>query len=614
MIAFVGVLTSRIPRHVDRGGLIRLGLQILLVTVLYWGGAWLGLRLALDNRNVTTVWPPTGIAVAALFLLGPRVWPGVFLGALLGNLTNAAPVDTSFGIAVGNTLAPVLATYLLRSVGFRATLERVVDVAGIVAAGLFGMLVSATLGSTVLLLTGQLSGPFSKAWTIWWIGDAMGVVVLAPAIFTMVTGWRRLRMPPLRAVEALAFLVLMPAAAFAFVAARDPLWYLVIPLALWGALRFRQPIAALTVAVVSTVSVVAVYEQLGPVTDLPLTTRLATLQLFNATLALTVMLLTALADERWKAWDALQASARDLEERVRTRTDELVAAQRSVADASERERTNLRAAFERISRLERMKSDFLQLASHELRGPVGIIRGYLEMIDDGTFGETPEAIKPAVSVLEAKAEQMGRLVAQMLETARLETDHPVTERRRVDVAELLRGAVDSAARVVSSKHRFVVENADHATTVFVDPDQVNTILTNLLDNAVRYSPDGCEITTRLERRNGTVAVLVSDMGIGIAPEDVGRLFRSFSRVVTAENAHITGTGLGLYISRKLAVVNGGDLAVSSSPGTGSTFTLTLPATAEGDGSRSAGDGGVSQDRAAPDSEGAPRRRETGAHR
>lgn len=597
IIAGVSALASRLSPHLDRRRLVRLAIEIVVVAALYWGGAWLGLRLAFSNRNVTAVWPPTGIAVAALFLLGPRVWPGVFLGALLGNITNAAPAGAAVGIAVGNTVAPVLATYLLKGVGFRATLDRVVDVAGIVAAGLFGMLVSATLGCTVLLITGQLTGSFSEAWTVWWIGDAMGVIVLAPVIFTLATTTRRRwRMSRLRAVEALTFLILMPAAAFAFVAAADPLWYLVIPLALWGALRFRQPVAAITVFLISTVSIVAVYNGLGPVTDLPLTTRLATLQLFNASLALTVMLLVALADERSRAWDALQASARDLEDRVKQRTHEMLAAQRSAAEANERESTNLRAAVERISRLERMKSDFLQLASHELRGPVGIIRGYLEMIEDGTFGETPASIQPAMSVLDAKAEQMGRLVAQMLETARLETDHPVTERRPVDLAELLRGAVDSAATVVSSKHRFVVENADDAAPVFADPDQVNTILTNLLDNAVRYSPDGCEIKTRLETRNGTVAVLVSDAGIGIAPEDVSRLFKSFSRVVTAENAHITGTGLGLYISRKLAVVNGGDLAVSSSPGTGSTFTLTLPASVDGvNGDGPAGDG-VSHDR------------------
>lgn len=569
-----------VSRPLPMRNVVRVLLELVVVAALYWAGARLGLRLAFSNRNVTAVWPPTGVAVAALFLLGARVWPGVFAGALLANITNAAPLETSAGIALGNTLAPLLAAYLLRRLSFRATLDRVVDVVGIVAVGLVGMLVSATLGSTVLLLTGELGGSYGSVWTVWWIGDAMGVIVFAPALFTLVSAWNRLRMRPLRLTEALAFLVLMPVAAFFFVARPESLWYLVVPLALYGALRFRQPIAAVTVALVSSVSVIAVVNGLGPITDLPLTTRLVTLQLFNATLALTVMLLTALADERSRAWDALTASARDLEERVRQRSDELLVAQRSVAEANEREATNLRSAVERISKLESIKSDFLQLASHELRGPVGIIRGYLEMISHGTFGQPPDAMQPALSVIDAKADQLSRLVSQMLETARLEADEPVTAPRPIDVAELVRSAVDSVAAVSSQKYRFVVENAD-VGSAFADPDQVSTILTNLLDNAVRYSPEGSEIRARLEQHDGTVSVVVSDAGIGIAPEDVGRLFKSFSRVVTAENAHIAGTGLGLYISRKLAVVNGGDLAVSSSPGAGSTFTLSLPVAGDG---------------------------------
>jgi signal transduction histidine kinase len=573
-------LVMPVSRPLPMRNVVRVLLELVVVAALYWAGARLGLRLAFSNRNVTAVWPPTGVAVAALFLLGARVWPGVFAGALLANITNAAPLDTSAGIALGNTLAPLLAAYLLRRLSFRATLDRVVDVVGIVAVGLVGMLVSATLGSTVLLLTGELGGSYGSVWTVWWIGDAMGVIVFAPALFTLVSAWNRLRMRPLRLTEALAFLVLMPVAAFFFVARPESLWYLVVPLALYGALRFRQPIAAVTVALVSSVSVIAVVNGLGPITDLPLTTRLVTLQLFNATLALTVMLLTALADERSRAWDALTASARDLEERVRQRSDELLVAQRSVAEANEREATNLRSAVERISKLESIKSDFLQLASHELRGPVGIIRGYLEMISHGTFGQPPGAMQPALSVIDAKADQLSRLVSQMLETARLEADEPVTAPRPIDVAELVRSAVDSVAAVSSQKYRFVVENAD-VGSAFADPDQVSTILTNLLDNAVRYSPEGSEIRARLEQHDGTVSVVVSDAGIGIAPEDVGRLFKSFSRVVTAENAHIAGTGLGLYISRKLAVVNGGDLAVSSSPGAGSTFTLSLPVAGDG---------------------------------
>ena len=151
---------------------IRLLVDLLIVATLYWVGARLGLRLAFANRNVTAVWPPTGIAVAAFFLFGTRVWPGVLAGAVLANLTNGASVETSIGIAIGNTLAPLFAGYFLRSVGFRGELDRVADVVNITAAGLLGMLVSATLGTTALWLTGALNGSYGSTWTVWWIGRA----------------------------------------------------------------------------------------------------------------------------------------------------------------------------------------------------------------------------------------------------------------------------------------------------------------------------------------------------------------------------------------------------------------------------------------------------------
>ena len=577
MIATVGavaLLRGRAPARTP----VRLLIEVLIVAAVYWGGARLGFRLAFDNRNVTPVWPPTGIAVAAFFLLGPRVWPGVFLAALLANMTNGASWETSSAIAVGNTLAPLLVAYLLRRVGFRAELDRVVDVVAIVTAGLVGMLVSATLGTTALLLNGELSGAYGSVWTVWWIGDSMGVIIFAPAILTFLASRRLLPSSRIRQVEALAFLVGMPIVAVLLLTSMVPLWYIIIPLWLWGALRFRQPIAALSVALVSSVSILVLVNGYGPFNyaNLDATTRVATLQLFNATLALTVMLLTAIADERSRAWSELQSAARDLEERVRERSDELVLAQRSIAEAKEREAASLRVSVQRISHLESIKSDFLRLASHELRGPIGIVRGYIEMLLDGTFGRLPPTTRPAMMVIDEKAAHMGRLVDQMLETARLEGEHPPSERREVDLTHLLRQAVDSTAATAGRKHAFVVDGDGAPQVIEADPEQIATVLTNILDNAVRYSPDGGEIHIRSESHDGSVEVSVSDAGIGIAEQDIGRLFKSFSRVVTADNASISGTGLGLYISRKLAVLNSGDLHVSSAPGEGSTFTLTLP--------------------------------------
>jgi signal transduction histidine kinase len=590
MIATVGaaaLLRGRAPART----VIRVLIEVLVVAAVYWGGARLGFQLAFANRNVTAVWPPTGIAVAAVFLLGPRAWPGVLVGALAANITNGASVETAIGISIGNTLAPLIAAYLLRRAGFRAELDRVVDVVNIVAAGLLGMLVSATLGTTALLLTGALTGSYASAWTVWWIGDSMGVIIFAPAILTFVAARRRLPTTRALQIEGLAFLIGMPVIAALLLTSMVPLWYLITPLTLWGALRFRQPLAALTVGLVSSVSIVVLVNGFGPFNyaNLEPTTRVATLQLFNATLALTVMLLTAIADERSKAWSELQSAAHDLEDRVRERSDELVLAQRSIAEANEREAAALRVSVQRISHLESIKSDFLRLASHELRGPVGIVRGYVEMLLDGTFGELPPTTRPAMSVLDEKAAHMGRLVDQMLETARLEGEHPPSVRRPVDLAQLLRQAVDSTASTASPKHTFIVDGDGAPQIIVADPEQIATVLTNILDNAVRYSPDGGAIHVRSESRDGKVSVSVSDAGIGIAEEDIGRLFKSFSRVVTPDNASIAGTGLGLYISRRLALLNSGDLHVASAPGEGSTFTLMLPLAPEKNGNGNGGE-------------------------
>src|SRR5579864_7255560 len=137
------------------------GAHLLLVAAVaaaYLIGARLGLQLAFANRNVTAVWPPTGIAVAALLLFGLRALPGVAIGAFLANLTNGAGLEAAVLISVGNTLAPLAASLLLtRVLAMRRDLARVRDVTALVVAGLVGMTISATLGTVALLITGGLS-------------------------------------------------------------------------------------------------------------------------------------------------------------------------------------------------------------------------------------------------------------------------------------------------------------------------------------------------------------------------------------------------------------------------------------------------------------------------
>jgi signal transduction histidine kinase len=243
------------------------------------------------------------------------------------------------------------------------------------------------------------------------------------------------------------------------------------------------------------------------------------------------------------------------------------------ADVVDRER----AHSERMESLERTKTEFLRLASHELRAPLTVIRGYIAMLDEGSLGELPVKTRElAMPILTTKVQEMSTLIEQMLETARLEDNRMHLKLERLDLTSVLRDAARTAEPLAGHDHPIRVEEPATVVPVLADRARLGIILTNLIDNAVKYSPAGGAVRCSLEARDGLAVVQVSDRGIGIAPEDQARLFSLFGRIVTPENSHIPGTGLGLYLSRELARLHGGDITLESSVGRGSAFTVTLP--------------------------------------
>src|SRR5687767_5024513 len=176
-----------------------------VLAIAYVGAAKLGLALDAVSGFATLVWPPTGIALAALLLFGFRLWPGVALGAFVANLWAGAPVGVACGIAIGNTLEASIGAYALRRLDFKPALASLRDVIALIgAAALASTLVSATIGSTSLLLGGLIrTDDYWITWRSWWLGDVMGALVVAPLLLT----WRRAPRAPLqrkRVVEASA--------------------------------------------------------------------------------------------------------------------------------------------------------------------------------------------------------------------------------------------------------------------------------------------------------------------------------------------------------------------------------------------------------------------------
>jgi signal transduction histidine kinase len=231
---------------------------------------------------------------------------------------------------------------------------------------------------------------------------------------------------------------------------------------------------------------------------------------------------------------------------------------------------------ERMAALEKSKSQFLNLASHELRGPMTVIRGYVSMMETGILGHLNERGLKAAAVMDAKVSEMSALIEQMIESARLEEGGLIADLKVTDLRDLARTAVEGARPLVDKNHELTLKVPRRPVEVRVDIDRSGTIITNLISNALKYSPAGGAVHCEVSAARGEAVVTVKDEGIGIAPEHLSALFTRFGRVMTPETQHLPGTGLGLYLARQLARLQGGDITVESKPGHGSTFALHLP--------------------------------------
>jgi serine phosphatase RsbU (regulator of sigma subunit) len=301
---------------------------LALVAVAYYVGARVGLTLSLVERNVTPLWPPTGIAVAAFLLFGRSLWPGVALAAFAVNLPISEGALAAAVTAAGNTLAPLVAALLLARVGFRPQLDRRQDALSIVFLGaLASTLISATIGAGTLVVSGAISShSLVSAWAVWWTGDAMGVLTVAPfllclPLFRELPGWSRARW-----LEAVAVLGLAAAVITWTARSELQLIYLTLPVVAWASWRLQLRGAAPVALVVSLIATATAAGDDGAFAHETLFQQMLTLQAFNACVALTSFFLAALVSERNRTAEALARATVELEDRVQRRTAQLSAA------------------------------------------------------------------------------------------------------------------------------------------------------------------------------------------------------------------------------------------------------------------------------------------------
>lgn len=221
------------------------------------------------------------------------------------------------------------------------------------------------------------------------------------------------------------------------------------------------------------------------------------------------------------------------------------------------------------------RSQTLNQVAHDLRAPLALLLGYLSMLEDGVLGEVPPDARAAVRQMRLQGGVMLQMTDQLLEMARIEDARLMLNWSSVDLSRLVGELARAFPLPGQPPYRLVLELPDAPLVLQVDQERISSTIRNLLDNAVRYSPEGGIITCRVRRAGGFAEVSVTDTGMGIPHEHHHRIFKPFGRVVTEETRAIPGTGLGLHLGREIARRHHGDLTFHSEPGRGSTFTLRL---------------------------------------
>jgi signal transduction histidine kinase len=523
----------------------RRAVLLLLLFVAYVAAGKLGLSLAFVNASASAVWPPTGIALAACLLAGRWVWPAIFAGAFVVNITTSPAVVPSILIACGNTLEGVGGAWLVqrsaRGVSAFDTAPRLLRYA---AAVMLAAALAATIGVGALIAGGL--APMAAApsiWLTWWLGDFSGGVLVAPAIIC----WIRARdFPSLRRhwlegtllAFALTLSCYLVFGASAPGIRRYPLMFVVLPVLLWVSLRFggREVTAALLfvslLATLGTLNGYGPFGQWSPVESL---------LLLQGYLSVTAVVMLSLAAEF---------------RRRHTIEEEMRLLNVALADQV------------------RIKDEFLATLSHELRTPLNAVLGWSQMLRDTSLPE-PLRIK-ALDAIHRNVAVQGQLVSDILDVSRMSSHTLRIERHPVRLAAVVEDAAETVGPLIASKNLTLSIAVPADVVVHADAPRLQQVLWNLLANAAKFTPQDGAVGLIAARSGRSVEIVVSDSGPGIDAAFLPFVFDPFRQAdQTTTRAH-GGLGLGLAITRELVALHEGTIVAANQEGGGAVFTVTLP--------------------------------------
>jgi signal transduction histidine kinase len=530
---------------------------LLALAAVYFASAKFGLTLAFVAEQVSPVWPPTGIALAAVLLFGYRAWPGIALGAFFANVTANESLWTAGGIALGNTMEAVLGAWFLKQfVGFDNALERVRDAIGLILlGGGLSTMVSATIGVTSLCL-GKVYLPglsrtiewsdFGSLWWTWWLGDCIGAIVVTPALLTWASGDSPLLLQRRAEVAGLIF-GLAAASWLAFLSGFTThlggasLAYIVFPFIIWSALRLGQAATTTVTLVAAGLTIWATLNHLGPFGNGTIHERLLLLQVFMGVVAVTALVLGAALAER------------------------------------RRGEAELRKSGEALREADRRKDEFLAMLAHELRNPLAPIRAGVDVLR--IIKSHDQEASTVVDMLDRQVQQLSRLVDDLLDVSRVTRGKIRLQFERIDLRTVVTQAMEMTCPLFEAQNQTLTFSMPSQPLMILgDATRLTQVFANLLNNAAKYSERGDRITLNVEQESDQYVVRVRDTGQGIASEVLPHVFDLFVQGDRSLTRSAGGLGIGLTLVRRLVEMHGGSVrATSEGLGKGSEFIVRLPA-------------------------------------
>ena len=476
------------------------------------------------------VWLPSGISLTILFLSGLRLFPAILLAAFLVNLTTGAHMLSALLISIGNTFEVVLAVILLRRIGFNPLFIRVKDVYFFIFAITLGASVSSTIGTTSLWITHTITfRGLSPTFGAWLFGDFMSMLILTPFLLTWIKGSSIIqrKFTAKKFFEALILtLSITLLASFIYwggpgIFRNAPKTYLIFPFLIWTAMRFGiQEVTAILFLLFVFAASGSILD-VGPFADSNIAIRLALVHGFLTIAAITTLILATVNNERRE--------------------------------------------------FDRRKDNFISMASHELKTPLTSAKILIQVILKQSSKNTKTS--KLLRKMNVQIDKLSNLINDLLDVTKIEQGKLELRNEVFLVKPVVKEIIDELK--LTTDHQLIVR---WHTKLYISADKqrFHQIITNLVMNAIKFSPPKSKIIISSKKQGNFLVISVQDFGIGIPDSEIKQVFSRFYQINSNNRDTYPGIGLGLFIVKEIISRLHGTVWVESEEGKGSTFSFNLP--------------------------------------